>query len=743
MAVPTPTVSVYTSATDTSGRFSANLDTIVSRICGSPDLARLTETARQLAHGDDPEAYREFKATKLPAATFAGTFRKGERKASGLDTHSGLVVLDYDHLDDVAAAYLAVAADRHTVIAFISPSGDGLKVVVAVDPVPTNADEHLSAWETAVGYYDGLLGAEADPSGKDLPRLTFLAYDPDALLNRDATLMIWAVGAPVPVAGTADQLPSTPLNDIEAALATIPPDYNYDTWRDVLMALHDAEARGLIGDGLNLAIKWSAGGPKFKPGQVEEKWRSFTAGKGVTLGSLFDLAKQFGFQRPRRQGVRQPPVEQREPDAEGTQRTLYGDTVLDRLDAKGLATALNELGILLRLNARARRRELLFPDSETWEPENDEMMMDLKFRIAREFRVFAGDERVKPADFPKEKFYDCLLALAHRRRVDPFIEWLEELPPWDGLSMVPGWLNIMGSEMSELNQVALKRMLIGAVRRAYEPAAPHDFMPVLVGPQWGGKSLSVEYLFPAQHREDWFTDCAAFRNSIKENVETIAGSVICEFSELIGLRRAEIEGVKAFISRKHDRVRAAYARTMDPNPRRWVAIGTANDKGSGVLPDDTTGNRRFVVIPSNPVPAVVVEWMDANRELLWAEALDAYRRHEPNWLPRELRDALAEQNAPYTAVNEGIAGIAAQLTDDADCYAEGRTVVELLYHGGVVEKVGEAASLRWKADQMALAEQLKAHGWVQQRVRRNGNARVRLWFPPEVGPAGPEVGPAE
>ena len=79
-------------------------------------------------------------------------------------------------------------------------------------------------------------------------------------------------------------------------LGYIDPDVPYDQWLRVLMALHDA------GDHmLPLAVEWSKRGEKYRPGEIERKWKGFkhkrkgfTRGTGVTWRTVPELARQGG-----------------------------------------------------------------------------------------------------------------------------------------------------------------------------------------------------------------------------------------------------------------------------------------------------------------------------------------------------------------------------------------------------------------------------------------------------------------
>ena len=68
---------------------------------------------------------------------------------------------------------------------------------------------------------------------------------------------------------------------------------DYDEWLTVGMALHSIDDTLL-----DAWDKWSNQSAKYKPGECERKWRSFSSGGGVTLGTLAHMAKQDGWQSP-------------------------------------------------------------------------------------------------------------------------------------------------------------------------------------------------------------------------------------------------------------------------------------------------------------------------------------------------------------------------------------------------------------------------------------------------------------
>ena len=188
-------VSVYRNSSDTVG-VSVRLESVIERIRdGKRGLDAKTEMCNLLA-ATDPAAYKSYKETKLPAVTFAGIFPRRKRQAAHLEKHSGLVVLDIDGLtaEQLPDVLVAFAQDPRVRLAFISPSGAGVKVIVRVDPIPKNDAEHQTAWRACVDDFEILSeehGFEIDPSGKDVSRLCYLAQDTQAIVNPNPSPITW------------------------------------------------------------------------------------------------------------------------------------------------------------------------------------------------------------------------------------------------------------------------------------------------------------------------------------------------------------------------------------------------------------------------------------------------------------------------------------------------------------------------------------------------------------------------
>ena len=198
-------LSLYNGVKDSVG-VAADFDTVLWRIQhGSRGLDKETRLLNVL-HQTDRDAYTKHKL-KLPAVTWSGCFK--QRKT--LIAHSGLIVLDFDNVD-IGELLSEIHDDTHVLLAFVSPSGNGVKVVVRVEPVPASAKEHAVAFQAVCNAFEHY--GDIDASGKDINRLCFLAHDPRALYHRIYTPIEWSkedvqqedtpVGDPIAVQITED-----------------------------------------------------------------------------------------------------------------------------------------------------------------------------------------------------------------------------------------------------------------------------------------------------------------------------------------------------------------------------------------------------------------------------------------------------------------------------------------------------------------------------------------------------------
>lgn len=124
---------------------------------------------------------RNFKASQFPYVTFSGTFTK--RNETSLNEHSGLIALDFDHVENLQELKSKLLVDPllATELLFISPNGNGIKWIVHIDV--QGKYSHVDMFQALFNYIKNTYEIEIDKACKDISRATFLCFDPEAFIN--------------------------------------------------------------------------------------------------------------------------------------------------------------------------------------------------------------------------------------------------------------------------------------------------------------------------------------------------------------------------------------------------------------------------------------------------------------------------------------------------------------------------------------------------------------------------------
>lgn len=228
-------------------------------------------------------------------------------------------------------------------------------------------------------------------------------------------------------------------------------------------------------------------------------------------------------------------------------------------------------------------------------------------------------------EFPPAKIRQALAAVSYRRRYHPVKHYLESLPEWDGVERVDRLLiEYLWADDNIYVREVTRKTLVAAVARVFEPGCKFDQMLVLVGPQGAGKSSLFSSL-----AGEWFSDSLKMdmMNRIKDAGEQIQGKWIVEIGEMSGMKKADIEAVKSFVSRRSDDYRNAYGHYAEDRPRQCIIVGSTNSE-DGFL-RDITGNRRFWPVNIRKGPEVrTVNISRKTIDQIWAEAKILYETGE-------------------------------------------------------------------------------------------------------------------
>lgn len=239
---------------------------------------------------------------------------------------------------------------------------------------------------------------------------------------------------------------------------------------------------------------------------------------------------------------------------------------------------------------------------------------------------------------------ECVSVCAHERSYHPVRDYLKALE-WDGKARLDTWLTrYMGARGDEDYLTAVgRRWMISAVARVMRPGCQADHTLVLEGLQGAGKSRTARALAV---KPEWFADRLPDLHTADAAIQ-LAGRWVVEVAELAAIRHtASIESSKAYLSRTHDVYRPPYGRRSVSVPRQCVFIGSTNEDA---YLRDRTGNRRYWPVKCGDID---IEYLETDRDQLWAEARAAYEANEPWHLDTDQQRMAATQQEARVIVSE-------------------------------------------------------------------------------------------
>ena len=187
-------------------------DTSVLKVLDFIKQEKLKESIASIRIEKDKANRNELKS-KLQYVTFGGTFTS--RANSNLKNHSGLACLDFDNVDDLDELKEAINTDNFTFSSFVSPSGDGLKVLVKIPPVGNNED-YQDYYIELINHYKKY--HDLDSGTKDIARACYLSCDKDLYINNDSELFTDKFYRPLPIEKKVVNIPITEQNEIAERL---------------------------------------------------------------------------------------------------------------------------------------------------------------------------------------------------------------------------------------------------------------------------------------------------------------------------------------------------------------------------------------------------------------------------------------------------------------------------------------------------------------------------------------------
>ena len=562
------------------------------------------------------EAYNKAKKS-LPAFTPSGKF-VGGRKLEFLTEYSKFLILDIDKLSaaDLQNAKHLANQSEFTFASFVSPSGNGLKILVKID---TPKAEHKETFLKVQAHYENILKLEIDKSGKDLTRLCFYSWDENLYLNENATVFASVVkqyshAEPVEVPTLPTATVTTTDND---AIYTHCVNFTEKKVQYVNgsrnVFVHQL-ACNLNRKGISLQ---QALGYIMSDFGYDEK--EVTQAVNSAYGNIHEFGTNEKFE---------PPNKPKKKD-----NFSITDTTEEDDEDKPKPTQIDRLELFLsnkyvfRHNIVSGKLEFQYFGKKKWNVMND----FIENSMLRE--CLKGRLKTNLSSLRNLLYSDfCEL-------FNPFEDYFFNLPTYDEKTdYITELANTITTTKQDLWQQCFKKWLVAMVGCVLDDKVINHTVIVFSGKQGLGKTTWVEKLVPKQLKEYLFSGTINPNN--KDTLVQLAECMLINLDELENLNRSEIGSLKEIITKTQIRMRKAYGHNNETMPRRASFAGSVN---TAQFLNDSTGSRRFLCFELEGIKYQ----HDVDINLAFSQALFLFKSGFRYWFDQEEIKSITENNEQY------------------------------------------------------------------------------------------------
>ena len=560
---------------------------------------------------------------------------EGGKGRSNIRQLTGMSLVDFDHVfptdgtadkaDTTALHELKakIIADPHTLMSYITMSGNGLRVIFTYEiapefsGVPKDEEEvkkfeayYQQAFYAGNAYYEKLLGAKADMQCKNITRLSGLAHDPEVFLRPQSEVTPFTAEE-ISTAATAYVKQSKEDKQMQ----------RIQTYFDTLIAPQLAKAKIEFRSGSHndyvMRVGYKLAERRFSK-KVALRWAMQKFGKDYSdteqvINSCFANASPHG-----KQGGGG--------DNRGDSKTATVEEIKSFLDGH----------ISLRFNEITSRVEYEIPadntDAHRFMPVNDRIVNSLWSQMSTITRVNIQDMyRVIESDYVPV--------------FNPFKEYLNNLSKpgeQDYIQELAQTVRVKGGEQEQkLWHLYLKKWLVGMVASWISEDVVNNVILVLIGEQGAYKTTWFNYLLPPPLKQYFYTKTNANRMS-KDDILTLAQYALVCCEELDTMRPAELNQLKAAVTMPSIDERAAYAHYHEHRMHIASFCGTGNNTQ---FLSDPTGNRRW--LPFEVESILSPREHPFHYEGIYAQALSLYTSGFQYWFTKEEIQELNRHNKQF------------------------------------------------------------------------------------------------
>ena len=544
------------------------------------------ENLRELFKQGMIDEYNE-KKRSLPAFTPSGLF-EGGRKLEFLKEYSGYMVLDIDKISDGQLEELKekIIEIKYTYSCFISPSGQGLKILVKVISRPVY---HKKVFNEVKEYYERELRLPIDPSGKDVTRLCFVSYDENLFLNDKSEFFssqVYVIEEDIEYLVKIIERNRIDITD------------GYINWLKIGFALANA-----IGEeGRSYYHRIGAFYQSYDPKETDAQYTNCLKGNGngITIATLFYIAKQYGIDLSGLKSEKQNGAARNGANGVKSKEQKEADPEDEKKEKKKRKLLINKIEnyvskhYLLRYNTVTDKLEIR--KNKEIEEENKAFQEADLLKKYHFIQLSDYQENSILRELLKNNITCSSLLLRnilysdYSNFFDPFHEYFEELPPWEGGT---DYIAMLADTVHTTNQrlwhTCFRKWIVATVAAVLDYKTINHTAIILSGPQGVGKTTWLLNLCPRELNDYLYSGTINPNN--KDTLINLTECMFINMDELENMNRFEIGSFKEMITKPSIRIRRAYGHHVEALPRRASFMGSVN---SDQFLTDTTGSRRFL-----------------------------------------------------------------------------------------------------------------------------------------------------
>jgi len=574
----------------------------------------------------------------LPGVTISGTF--SAREEQSLVEHSGFLCVDIDNFNDKTA----LIEDKYTYCVFRSVSGNGIAVIVKVNP-----EKHKESYRWLSHYYFATYGISVDQAPKNPASFRFVSYDPELVINHKSLKSKTKSTKPKKVHSLPIILGTEQIDELISNIHNSGKDItnsDYETYLKIGFAL----ASGFGEQGREYFHAVCANSEKYDSQQCDKQFDRCVKGtkSGVSVGSFYWIAKENGFDIPKTdqravqvaamgkksgrtpEGVKMQLVQVNGMDPELAEKITNEVYQRDDIDlarvAKDPDQLINSLIEWMNQNFPVRVNAI----TRMIEERGNELKKERMNTIYLQARICFNSKEVT------KDLIESIIFSDNTPEFNPITEYIDKNRHRNSTGNIDNIIKSIKTD-TEMADVFIKKWLVSIVA-AYD-GNPVRSVLALVGGQTTGKTEWFRRLLPAKIKK-YYSESKL--DAGKDDEMLMCQKLIVMDDEMGGKSKQDERRFKELTSKNIFSLRAPYARYNEDFKRLAVLCGTSNDKN---VINDPTGNTR--ILPVNVLSIDHELYNSVDKDELFLELLRLYESGFEWQLSREDLAGLKDVSENY------------------------------------------------------------------------------------------------